>query len=193
LKAAPRPPGGSTPGAVSLRRDAAAKGIIIIAVTVVVGLLIFFKGVQKNDAPVVTASNTTTTLSNTPTTDRNAPPPTTAPNQGTTVPAKTPATKLAPKELKVNVQNGVDPTQTIAGPAAEKLKAAGYQIAGTGDLPGSAVATSTVYYNPDLKGEAVAVAKALGLPDTAVQPMPSPPPVTLNGADVLVVIGKDNA
>jgi hypothetical protein len=51
-----------------------------------------------------------------------------------------------------------------------------------------------VYYNPGFEREARVVAQLLGLPDSAVQPMPTPPPVSdTRGADIVVVVGPDLA
>ncbi len=173
---------------------AAMRGYAVIVVTLAVGALIFWKGLQGNTASTVDASKTTTTLAaSVSTIDRNAAPSTTRPEQGTTVPPTLPPTSVAPASLKVMVANGVDPAQTIAGPAASTLKAADYGIAGTVDLTTTGLPTSTVYYNPGYEGDAAAVAKALGISSKAVEPMPSPPPTSLNGANVLVVIGKDKA
>jgi len=197
-KAAPRPAsGGAATAAKQPPVDdakAAMRGYAVIAVTVGVGVLIFMGGRRGNTAATVDAAKTTTTLSaSVSTIDRNAAPSTTRPEQGTTVPPKAPTTSVAPASLKVMVANGVDPAQTIAGPAATKLKGAEYAIAGTTDLTPSGIATSSVYYNPGYQGDATAVAKVLGISPSAVTPMPAQPPTSLNGANVLVVIGKDNA
>lgn len=170
------------------------RGYAVIAVTVAVGVLIFWGGMRGNSASTVDASKTTTTLSaSVSTIDRNAAPSTTRPEQGTTVPPSAPSTSVPPASLKVMVANGVDPAQTIAGPAAATLKAEDYAIAGTVDLTPSGLDTSAVYYNAGYEGDAVAVAKALGIASSAVQAMPAQPPTSLNGANVLVVIGKDKA
>jgi hypothetical protein len=173
---------------------AAMRGYAVIAVTLIVGAVIFWKGLQGNTASTVDASKTTTTLAaSVSTIDRNAAPSTTRPEQGTTVPPAAPSTSVPPASLKVMVANGVDPAQTIAGPAASTLKAADYGIAGTVDLTPSGLAASAVYYNDGYQGDATAVAKELGISSSAVQPMPAQPPTSLNGANVLVVIGKDKA
>lgn len=183
-KKAPAPPDDAS---------AALRGYVVIGATIIIGLLFFLQGLQKDDSPTINAGATTSVPLNTPTTDRNAPPPTTAPSQGTTVPPRAPTTSVPPEELKVMVTNGVDPSKTIAGPNATKLTAADYTVVGTGDLPPPAVATSAVYFTPDYEGDAAAVAQVLGIDAKAVQPMPAKPPAQLNGANVLVVIGEDKA
>ena len=168
--------------------QATTRGVIVIAVTVVVGLLIFWQGFSHDASETVATGPTETTVPGD--VDRDAAPTTTAPEQATTVP-KTPVTKVPPDEINVIVANGVDPTKTIAGPQAAKLSAAGYPSPVTMDLPPPAVTTSSVYYTGDLESEAQAVAVALGLPDSAVNPIPTPSPVPMNTAEILVVIGPD--
>lgn len=171
--------------------QATTRGFIVIGVTVLIGLVIFFKGVSQTTDPAQVVAGPTTTLPPFASTslDRNQAPPTTAPAQGTTLP-KTVATKVAPKDTKVVVANGVDPAKVIAGPAAEKLTAAGFTVTGKTDLQTKAT-TSAVYYSGDLEGEAQAVAKALGWPSSAAQPLPKTPAAPLNGAQILVVVGTD--
>jgi hypothetical protein len=53
------------------------------------------------------------------------------------------------------------------------------------------VPSSQVLYAEGAQGDAEAVAAALGLGTAAVQAMPNPPPVTLDGAVVLVLAGPD--
>ncbi len=174
---------------------ATRNGIIVIAVTVAAGLLIFGKGIQQQDVDVRTAANSATTSAlpgiSVPEDDRNAPPSITTPEQGTTIP-KVVVTKVPPKDIKIVVANGVDPTKTIAGPNADKLTAQGYVVTNKTDLPTTSD-KSFVYYSGDLQAEAQAIAKVLGLPDSAVVAMPKTPAVPVNGAQILVVIGKDQA
>jgi len=171
---------------------ATRNGFIVIAITVVVGLVIFGKGIQKDNAPTVVASGPTTLPGiSVPQDDRNAPPTVTTPGQGTTV-TVTPATSVAPADLKIIVANGIDPSKTIAGPVATKLEGAGYATPTKIDLT-STSAKSYVYYTGDLQPEAQAIATALGYDSSTVTPMPSSPPTSLNGAQILVVVGLDKA
>jgi hypothetical protein len=183
-KKAPAPPDAAA---------ATARGIAVIAVTLFVGLVVFVFGLNKAEQSVDTKAAPTTVPSNTPSTDRNAPPVVTKPDQGTTVPAKPPPTKVPPADIKVRVVNAVDPAKTIAGPNADKLKNEKYTIVGTGDAPPPASDKSFVYYTGDMAAEATAIATILGIPVAQVLPVPATPPVALNGATVLVVIGKDKA
>lgn len=107
-----------------------------------------------------------------------------------------PSTPVAhnPAEVKVLVLNGVDPTKTIAGPAAQALKSANYTTLNPADAKAS-VQTSVVYYQPGYVADAQAVAAKLGIAATAVQPLPNPlPPAVADPKDaqVIVVIGPDS-
>ena len=186
-RAASKP--GSTTGSVPPINDSQAttRGIAVIAVTVIVGLLIFWQGFSHDAAETVATGPVETTV---PADDRDAAPTTTTPTQGTSVPP-TPVTRVPPDEINVIVANGVDPSQTIAGPQAAKLAAAGYPAPVTMDLPPPAVTTSSVYYTGDMESEAQAIAVVLGLPDSAVNPIPTPSPVPMNTAEILVIIGPD--
>lgn|GEM_PF-6183406 len=190
-RAAAKPGSGPSTGSVPPINDSQAttRGVIVIAVTVVVGLLIFWQGFSHDATETVATGPVVTTV---PGVDRDAAPATTAPTQGTSVP-QTPVTRVAPDEISVIVANGVDPSQTIAGPEAAKLTAAGYPTPVTMDLPPPAVTTSSVYYTGDLESEAQAIAVVLGLPDSAVNPIPTPSPVPMNTAQILVIIGPDAA
>jgi len=193
-KKVPRvPPGGGPKSPPPDIDDAQAttRGFVVIGVTVLIGLVIFLKGISQTTDPAVVASGPTTTFAPLSSTsiDRNQAPPTTGGEQGTTIP-KTPGTKVAPKDTKVLVANGVDPSKVIAGPVADKLTAASYTVTNKVDLTAK-VATSAVYFSGETQGEAQAVAKVLGWPDSAVQPLPKTPPTPLNGAQILVVVGTD--
>jgi hypothetical protein len=169
--------------------QATTRGVIVIAVTVLIGLLIFWQGFSRDSSEIVATGPTTTAVAGV---DRDAAPTTTQPSQGTTLPS-TPVTKVPPDEINVIVANSVDPSQTIAGPQAAKLSAAGYPSPVTMDLAPFGVTTSSVYYTGDLESEAQAIAVALGLPDSAVNPIPTPAPTPMNTAQILVIIGQDAA
>jgi hypothetical protein len=182
-----RPPAGAAPPPIN-DAQATTRGAIVIAVTVIVGLLVFWQGFSKESSEIVATGPTTTAVAGP---DRDAAPPTTEASQGTTLPS-TPVTKVPPDEIKVIVANSVDPSQTIAGPQATKLTDAGYASpVVTMDLPPYGATTSSVYYTGDLESEAQAIAVVLGLPDSAVNPIPTPAPTPMNTAQILVIIGQD--
>jgi hypothetical protein len=181
-----RPDGGSAPPPIN-DAQATTRGAIVIAVTVVVGLLIFWQGFSHEASETVATGGSPTTVFSP---DLDAAPTTTEATQGTTVPS-TPITKVPPDEIAVIVANSVDASQIIAGPKAQQLVDAGYPQPVTMDLPPYGAATSVVYYTGDLESEAQAIAIVLGLPDSAVTPMPTNAPTSMENAQILVVIGQD--
>ena len=102
----------------------------------------------------------------------------------------TAAVANAPANVTVLVANGSGKSG-VAATNATKLKTAGYTKVDTTNSP--TTAKSAVYYAAGAQADAQAVATALGLDPSVVAAMPSPPPVDLAGATVLVVIGSDKA
>ena len=165
---------------------AAGRGILLIAVAVLVGVLILRNGFDNGSGggssapPTTQAGATTTSATNTTaaggSTDSTTPPPaSTRPNN----------------QVKVFVANGAG-VQGAAGRAVETLTPLGY-VAVAGNSP-NRVQTTTVYYTEGYQAEAQGIAAALGAPAAAVQPMPTPPPVAdIQGAQVLVMLGPDIA
>ena len=80
-----------------------------------------------------------------------------------------------------------------AATVSETLRAAGYVVV----APQSASRrqpASSAFWAPGYENEARAVAAALGLPDTAVRPLPSSlAAADLKGANVVVVVGPELA
>jgi len=98
-----------------------------------------------------------------------------------------------PAQVKVLAANGTS-TKGLAGRFKDKLSAAGYNALAPTDASKKPVAASTVYFQAGYETEARAVAALVQVPVTAVKPMPQPPPVaSLQGANVLVVVGQDKA
>jgi hypothetical protein len=99
-----------------------------------------------------------------------------------------------PATVKVLVLNGVDPSKAIAKPAADALKAANYVTLSPNDAK-TTVKTTAVYFQPGFEADAQAIATKLGAPATAVQPLPTPLPPTIDAAgdaSVIAVIGPDS-
>ena len=159
-------------------------GIVLIAVAVLIGVVLLAKGFSQEDGLVSTAApadeRTTTT------TQAAAPGDTGAEEETTT----TTAAANAPANVSVLVANGSGKSG-VAGTNADKLKTKGFTKVDTANSP--TTAKSTVYYASGAQADAQAVATALGLDPAAVTAMPSPPPVDLKGATVLVIIGSDKA
>lgn len=194
-KAAPRPagaaPAGGTRGpAPSDDGPASTLALALIAATVVIGLVVFFKGIQ-HDGSVETGSgtNATTTTTSAPN-DRNAAPTTTTPSQAGTI--TTPPSTKAPADVNVYVVNSADPAQTLAGPMATELTSLGYTV--TGRVDGPVSSESNVWYIPGYEGDAKAIATAIGFGTSTVAPLPDPAPVTVPpGTAIVVSIGTDKA
>ena len=164
---------------------AAGRGILLIAVAVLVGVLILRNGFDSgsgSSSPPTTSSGggaVTSVATNT-----------TAAGGSTESTATTPSTRPA-NQVKVFVANGAG-IQGAAGKAVDTLTPLGY-VAVAGNSP-NRVQTTTVYYTEGYQAEAQGVAAALGAPAASVQPMPTPPPIAdIQGAQVLVVLGPDVA
>lgn len=97
-----------------------------------------------------------------------------------------------PAEVRVMVANGTG-TSGAAGSTRDSLvAAAGYigLIANSTNQPD--VTTSSVYYSEGYLQNAQGIATTIGLPASAVQPMPAAPPVVdLEDAHILVELGTD--
>ena len=160
-------------------------GIVLIAVAVLIGVVLLAKGFSQEDGLVSTAApadeRTTTT------TQAAALPGDSGTEEETTT---TTAAANAPANVSVLVANGSGKSG-VAGTNADKLKTKGFTKVDTANA--STTAKSTVYYASGAQADAQAVATALGLDPAAVAAMPSPPPVDLKGATVLVVVGSDKA
>jgi hypothetical protein len=118
---------------------------------------------------------------------------TTAPSTGSTAVTPTSQAVRPPSSVKVLVANGT----SVGGAAtrfSDKLHTAGYNTLAATNTTARGVTATIVYYEPSFQKEAAAAAAQLGAPATAVQPMPAQPPVaSLNGANILVIVGQDLA
>ncbi|MBV8162567.1 MAG: LytR C-terminal domain-containing protein [Acidimicrobiia bacterium] len=154
---------------------AALRGAGLLAVAVVLGVILLRSGGGDPYSSAVRSVGAPT-----PEVTVNPPTATTI-----TVPVRVPG------DIKVLPLNGT----SVAGAGTAiftRLKQAGYDVlAATNSSPAQA---SNVFFNPGFDREAVVVAQLLGLPDSAAQAMPTPPPVNdTRGADILVVVGPDLA
>jgi hypothetical protein len=174
----PRPPASSPPPDGDDPR-ARTVGAVLVGAAVLIGLLLLWRGFAQEGGVVETATprgETTTTSA--------APVPLGEPTTTTTTaPVGNP-----PASVPVLVANGTGKAG-VAGTNADRLKGAGYTNVDTANA--DSTATSVVYFTPGAQPDAIAVGQVLGI--TAIQPLPSSPPVPLDGATVLVVIGSDKA
>jgi hypothetical protein len=194
---------------------AAGRGLLLVLVALVIGVLLLSQVDDSGDAENVAAadegaapdSTDPATTEGTETTEAG---PSVDPETGETIPeGETPTTDVpvvteppvsvevrpAP-EVTVIVVNGNTGVNGAAGRLSDQVQPFGYvQVDPTNatDAVGQ-VTTSLIYHEAGYAAEANKLAGELGWPIESVQPMPEPPPVeSLEGANLLVLLGTDNA
>src|SRR2546425_2090365 len=139
---------------------AAARGAGLLAVAVIIGILLLRSGGgDPYSRSVSTGANPTPEVPSQPSTATTV-----------TVPVRSPA------DIKVLPANGTS-TANAAANTGNRLKSAGYNVLSASNTNNPATG-SNVFYNPGFEREGRVVAQLLGLPDSAVQPMPTPPPLS---------------
>jgi hypothetical protein len=151
-------------------------GGVLIAVAVVIGFVLLFKGFDQEGGVVGTGSAGETTTT------------TTAPGPGVDETTTTTLATNPPAQVAVLVANGTG-VSGVAGENQATLEGAGYTQVETANAP--VQQESAVFFVEGSQGDAQAVATVLEIADSQVVGMPDPPPVTLAGATVLVIIGAD--
>jgi hypothetical protein len=111
----------------------------------------------------------------------------------TSAPSTTaPPASRSPSSVRVLAVNGSD----VPGAATRlgaKLKSAGYAVTPPVNYLKRQNATD-VFWRPGYEADAAAVATAAGLDDSAVKPLPDPPPLPqAKSVDVVVVVGQAGA
>lgn len=162
-------------GGVASKPSNTGRAILLLAIAVVLGVALLHELDNGNGETALSskpaAQATETTL---------------APPTPTTLALRSPA------EVKVLVANGVG----VAGAASKvagRLQPIGYQLAKPGNTTNKET-VSAVHFAAGYQAEAMALATSLGLPSSAVTPLPNPAPVSdMQGSSVLVVIGNDLA
>jgi LytR cell envelope-related transcriptional attenuator len=164
------------------RNQSPARGVVLVAVAVVLGFFVL-RAMHNTSAPLpnaATGAGTTTA--------------TTAAPGGAGKATGTTAAKTArpPGQVTVVVANA----SGVKGAAAKQtnsLKAAGYKTGAAGNGPkGLSLTQTQVLAAPGYEAEAHNLAFLLGKPN-AVKPIGNPPPVPLNGANILILLGADLA
>ena len=151
-----------------------ARGALLVAVAVVVGLVLIRSGLDTGEIASSTGDNGG---------------PTTTTGESST---SSTAAARQPGDVTVIVANasGID---GAASRLTTNLKAKGYNAAQPTNASQN-VSTTAVHFVAGYEAEAKAVAAAFGAPASAVAPMPSPPPISnLASAHVLVLLGPDLA
>ena len=165
----------------SFGRSAAAhagRGALLLFVALLLGIVLL----QSSDHSTPIGSSTAAT---------------TAPKSVTTLPPAVTSTTAPPqpahdpKTVKVLAANGTV-TNGIGDKMRRKLLAAGYDALQP-VTASTKVDTTQIFYTAGFQADAEAIATALGVPLSDVQPMPARPPVTVGSANVVVVVGKDLA
>jgi hypothetical protein len=165
-------------------RSSPARGIVLIAAAVVLGLFLLraLDDSSSSDGTIAAGPGTTAPAGSDDTTDTTA-------EEGdettTTVPVRPPA------EVVVRVANASG-VEGVAGQRTEQLAGAGYQTVGPTNAPEQLEATQ-VLFAEGFEGEARALAEALGAPAEGVAALPAPPPVDPAGAHMVVLVGTDIA
>lgn len=172
-------------GAGGPGNNAGARGALLLAVAVILGIVLL----QQFDSGVDTGARVSTDTSP-PSEDST----TTTRRVGLTTAPATPSTTAAPRpkgEVKVLVVNGAG-VRGLGAATTTALRNLGYATLTPTDATGSVEKTS-VQYADGYEPEAREVAAALSLPATVVVRATSPPvaPADLGDAKVVVVLGAD--
>lgn len=156
---------------------AAGRAAMLLGVAVLLGLVLL----NTTDAPPGRVTTATTT-------DGGATDTTEAGSEEENAVDVAPVAR-PPGEVNVLVANATR-TSGAAAAITERLRVAGYHTRPPTDAPKEDA--SIVHFTSGYELEAQVIAEALELPPTAVQPMPTPAPVSnLNEAHVLVLVGPE--
>ena len=153
------------------------RGALLIAAAVLLGAGLLANGFSDDHSILSDSGPTPSTSKST----------TTVPTGSTVVQPHDPA------QVKVLVLNGSGKSG-VAKDGADVLKAANYTTLEPSNAKGATVATSIVYFVPGYDADAAAVTAKLGLPASAAQPLPTPPPAEVGDpkdAHIIVVVGTD--
>ncbi len=163
--------------------DPSVRGVLVLAVVVVLGLLLLAKAAPSSST-VATRDRSGTSASST-----SRPQDTATTKPATTTPTTTGVTHPA-AQVKVLVMNGTaGKIPMAAGLNGAKIKAKGYDTLPPANAVGRPV--SAIYFAPGYQGDATDVGKVLGL-SVAPVPVPTPSPApNASQANVIVVLGQD--
>jgi hypothetical protein len=170
-----RPPVGPSPGTQT------GKAVLVIVVVIAVGWLVLGKGSSSTHvAGTATTRHTTTT------------------RHGVAAPTTT-IVLIPPSSIKLQVLNGVL-TGSLAGQWSTRLKAnPGYNTLAPDNATAKVAASQIYIITPGYQREALALAAAVGLPSTAVNPtVPAPTTAPIRAserttANLVLIIGPDLA
>lgn len=165
--------------------DSNARGIAVLVVAVLVGLVLLFNA-DGGSSEAVSSSGPTTTV------DVSGLSSTTEYGSDTTTTTRPDTSGKDPSEIDVLVLNGTK-VGGVAASNSETIGAKGYNMLKPGDAATN-TSTTTVYFKADYEADASSIAALLGRSPNAVQAMPSDSlgPGSAD-ADIVVVIGSDIA
>lgn len=175
--------------------------VLAIGISAVVGFAIAgFPGIRSQDAdalPTTTVERSSSVATSSTTSPSASTTSTTTPT--TTVIASTRSTAAAPivvvkspQELTVRVGNGTR-TSGAAAKVSEQLAAQGYTTRTPTDAKVNDLAATTVYYRGPHQAEAEVLANAIGLSAMDVLPITDPSPIEPDGAELIVIVGTNQA
>lgn len=174
--------------------SAPVRGLLLIGIAVLIGLLFLSKGFDNGGVDIDTAG-----LPSSETTIPSGVGSGTSDTTGDIIAGtggETPTTAVPPASLLVYVANGSG-VAGAAGVATTELQTAGYSAAIPPEGSAPTTPTTIVYYYQDAttnyQGDAQAVAAVLGAQPTAVQPLPADPGFDIKNATVVVWLGPDIA
>lgn len=165
---------------------AMGRGVLLLAIALAIGVFLLNKTDDEPPGTEVAAGSSRTSSDN-----DNGGSSGDEPRSASTTTSSTTTTPLrSPKDVKVIVANASE-VKGAAGRATEHLKVETYNALAPTNAP--TTGTSVVYFAIGYDREAGKVAAALSMPASTVRPMPTPPPVDIKTANVLVILGGDYA
>lgn len=162
----------------------ATRGLVIVVVAALLGVFLLARGGTSDVLDTSTPSND---KSSAPITTVAGLPPIAKP---TTTPPPPPTN--APASVNVAIFNGTGGKIVgAAGKNRDKLTPLGYTQIAIYDT--AATEKSVVYYGEGARGDAAAIAKALGFADSAIESVDAATnlPSNAQGASVIVIVGQD--
>jgi len=173
---------GGSPQAAGL---AAGRGLLIVLLAVVIGIMLLARAVGTDSGTVATTGGDSVAEGDAG--GKDGPASTVA---APTTTASTIPPKKEPASVVVLVANG----RGVKGAAkanADALRVQNYNVLSPADYPTTEAATS-VYFQAGFQADAIAIAKVLNIDVAKVKELPTTPlPVDVKNANVIVVLGAD--
>ena len=171
----------------------AGRAAVLIGIALLVGVILLHRAPSASGGATPVSIGDLTTRG----TPKAATPTTHAGGAGSTIRPSATTSSTMPlrpsQDIKVLVANGTA-TPGLAGKVASTIHGKGYDTLSPTNAT-TRPPSSVVYFQPSYGNEAAALAGKLNLPASAVQAIPSPPPVSSfdSATNILVVVGPDLA